>query len=233
MTPNFDRLIDEIHQPELDPTRCYCEKHDITPGLIPPMADWKRRATTPSWSPFLAMDQLGFALLDERQGGPDENSEGCSDPSGIWLSPTGRYPVRTAAHELAHSVLDHSGKRMAYTRQAMDSWAKNPDGSEKPFTIENMLAAVEMAHQVDNDMRTLVEHEAETVALLVSSVLGYPDGFSLEHAKVYVKHYTLSDDAPKWMRLALTFTQDEHRKMLKDAAWKILSAGAITLARAA
>lgn len=219
---NFDELLDALDTPvtkaERDAYPCQCPKHNPRPRPSVSL-DWRDRFKTADWDPFAAMAANGIPSLDTPQLDDGESAdeieatEGRSNQDGIWLRKDARYPRRTAAHELAHVLLNHGPDRLLMLARATLAGLGGAG--------ENLTLAVSRAR---------AEQEAESVAVLVAAALGYPDkGFDVDHARHYIAGYLpparIRKEMAEHVGGDLFALSGARRDRLKVVALKILTDG--------
>lgn len=147
--PDFDELLATASEPGDGP--CLCQTH--SPDLYAKQRRDVRDIGTSEWSFNQALERLSITQTFEPFPGSEREAEeevdGQSWDRTIWISPVVIFPVRTAAHELAHVVLGHNELLPIYRIQ--------------PTAADRRV------------MRNQIEAEAESTAMLVTASLDVPD----------------------------------------------------------
>lgn len=193
-----------------------------THGMTAPSA---KNFETDVWSASKAIQTIGGLTVMREQSIWDlrrnhewaeelnEDTDGfVTNANEIWLRPDAQFPIKTAAHELAHYLLKHNSME-ALIRRTIDIGLRL---ASKVGKLPPPDVAKAMAKAAD-------ETEAETTALLVVDALGYPDA-SEKLTVRYSAGYCFQNMPVRHL---------SDRELVKRTAQTILSAGLVSAIRKA
>lgn len=108
-----------------------------------PDAQPLQEPTTPEWSLDRACAALNIAQI--AFDSPNGNMQGYACAQGIAINPLARFPVKTAAHELAHVLLGHIGDAGIVEHENMDGAYKEVEAESVAHIVAAMLGLDEDA----------------------------------------------------------------------------------------
>jgi antirestriction protein ArdC len=100
-------------------------------------------AQTPEWSLERASEALGIVLLPFDMA--DGNCQGYACEDGIAVNPLARFPVKTAAHEMAHVLLGHVNGDVIIDHEKLPRSKKEAEAESVAFIVAASLGQSEEA----------------------------------------------------------------------------------------
>lgn len=114
--------------------------NQVEPG---PDAQPLQEPETPEWKLDRACQTLNIARVefDSANG----NVQGFASSKGIALNPLAKFPVKTAAHELAHMLLGHIGDNGVVEHESLSGALREAEAESVAYIVAAMLGLEESA----------------------------------------------------------------------------------------